>query len=94
MHERTQSTSVIVKEILSFIKIINLGNWFTAHTLSPIIIHGLIFARAHWTKHITWYKLGRWVQAIVNQHVSITSCPTHPASIHVIVTVSAPEWIP
>ena len=23
-----------------------------------VIAHRLIFSRAHWTKHITWYKIG------------------------------------
>jgi len=27
--------------------------------VSSIITHRLISARAHWTKHITWYKSGR-----------------------------------
>ena len=36
-----------------------LSLWFTAYKVSAIITHRLIFARAHWTKEITWYKIGR-----------------------------------
>ena len=31
--------------------------------VSVIITHRLILARAHWTKHITWYKIGGRVSA-------------------------------
>ena len=29
--------------------------------VSGVIIHRLILARTHWTKRITWYKIGRRV---------------------------------
>ena len=35
------------------------SDWLPVSSLSTLITHHLIFARAHFSKHITWYKIGR-----------------------------------
>ncbi len=41
-------------------------------SLSHFITHPLIFSRAHWTKRIMWYKIGRRVSANIPRSILIS----------------------
>ena len=46
--------------IYTTIKLLSIYIWYYYSTIAPfyLITHPLIFVRAHWTKRITWYKIG------------------------------------
>ena len=41
------------------------SDWLSTNRLSAFMTHRLIFARAYWRKHITWYKIGRRLSGVL-----------------------------